>query len=112
MRENVSNVKEEKDQTTRPCHDSPSVSSVFKTTKIYGLLWRSRVGALCALKSFLTRMREHMFLEIATLLAGIVALCTITFESFVTGMREDVLLEIASLFTKIVALSAFEGILP
>ena len=30
MRENVSNVKEEKDQTTRPCHDSPSVSSVFE----------------------------------------------------------------------------------
>ena len=33
MRENVSNVKEEKDQTTRPCHDSPSVSSVFETKR-------------------------------------------------------------------------------
>ena len=55
-------------------------------------------------------MREHVLLEIATLLAGIVALCT--FESFLTGVRENVLLEIASLFTKIVALSAFEGILP
>ena len=43
---------------------------------------RGRVGVLCALESFLTRMREHVLLEIATLLAGIVALCT--FESFLT----------------------------
>ena len=33
VRENVSNVKEEKDQTTRPCHNSPSVSSVFETKR-------------------------------------------------------------------------------
>ena len=33
VRENVSNVKEQKDQTTRPCHDSPSVSSVFETKR-------------------------------------------------------------------------------
>ena len=33
VRENVSNVKEEKDQTTMPCHDSSSVSSVFETKR-------------------------------------------------------------------------------
>ena len=39
-----------------------------------------------------------------------IALCAL--ESFLTRMRENVLLEVATFFAGIVALSAFERILP
>ena len=55
-------------------------------------------------------MREQVLLEVASLFAGIVALCAL--ESFLTRMRENVLLEIANLFARIIALSAAERIVP
>ena len=55
-------------------------------------------------------MCQQVFLEIAILFAGIVALCAS--ESFLTRMRENVCLKVASSFAGIVALSAFERIFP
>ena len=98
MRENVSNVKEEKDQTTRPCHDSPSVSSVFerkrrkfslKFTPVYSSNIRSFnfslantagcvVSFLALLIVVLCRMfSHHMCLEIVRLITLVVAVSTV-----------------------------------